>query len=464
MTRFSGFSRRGVLGLLATLPFGRAIAQSGPLQLTVGSAQVPLKADAAASNVITTNTKFLPDVIRIKKGEKIDFQLKNGLNEALSMQIMGSRGTNEIEQMPGLNAKSLLPGEARSVQVTMPDAGTFLSMPVLPGNVSQQRERGLSGVIVVEESNPNPVDLDFVAVLDDARLREDGSLDPTFGQLADAARFGRLGNALMMNGKVVPQQVTVRPGSRVRLRLVSTANARIMPMKFQGGTQTVMAIDGQPCDPFDPLKRAVVMLPGSRYEIMIDVPAEAGQESLVLVDTGQLHKVLIFKAEGEPLAKRGAIQPLPLNDVPASIRLQNSARSELTITGGLERDTGKPVPSEDELKKRWPDASKIYQINNGFNSGFSSKPIITVKRGTPVVLALTNRTNWPHVLTLHGHVFRLLHPLDDGWEPYFLDTIHLPPNTVSRIAFDAVNPGKWAIHSTIAEHYDAGVATWFEVT
>ena len=29
---------------------------------------------------------------------------------------------------------------------------------------------------------------------------------------------------------------------------------------------------------------------------------------------------------------------------------------------------------------------------------------------------------------LHGHAFRLLHALDDGWEPYFLDTVQVPEN------------------------------------
>jgi hypothetical protein len=56
--------------------------------------------------------------------------------------------------------------------------------------------------------------------------------------------------------------------------------------------------------------------------------------------------------------------------------------------------------------------------------------------------ALVNRTQWSQVMTVHGHVFRLLHPLDDGWEPYFLDTLHLPEGTTSRIAFDATNPGQ----------------------
>ena len=79
------------------------------------------------------------------------------------------------------------------------------------------------------------------------------------------------------------------------------------------------------------------------------------------------------------------------------------------------------------------------------------------------MLAITNKTAWGQVLHVHGHVFRLLHNFDDGWEPYFLDTLYVPPGQISRIAFDAVNPGKWAIRSSILEHFEGGVATWYEI-
>ena len=80
-----------------------------------------------------------------------------------------------------------------------------------------------------------------------------------------------------------------------------------------------------------------------------------------------------------------------------------------------------------------------------------------------LVLALTNKTAWPQVIAVHGHAFRLLHPFDDGWEPYFLDTLYLVPGTTARIALIAQTPGKWAIRSVIAEHLATGVSTWFEV-
>ena len=87
-----------------------------------------------------------------------------------------------------------------------------------------------------------------------------------------------------------------------------------------------------------------------------------------------------------------------------------------------------------------------------------------MKRGTPVVLTLVNQTALMQPLHLHGHGFRLLHALDDGWEPYFLDTVQVPENRTIRIAFVADNPGKWLLASTVMERFDAGLWTWIEVT
>jgi FtsP/CotA-like multicopper oxidase with cupredoxin domain len=80
------------------------------------------------------------------------------------------------------------------------------------------------------------------------------------------------------------------------------------------------------------------------------------------------------------------------------------------------------------------------------------------------VLKIDNRTLFPQPLHIHGHVVRVLHPLDDGWEPYFLDTIIIPEGKALQLAFLADNPGKWLISSTVAERFDAGLWSWFEVT
>ena len=485
MTDFDGLSasRRAILAGIAAsiLPAaGAGVAQaqghqpaqiaappaSPVLPLSLQPLMVPVRAGAAASPMLAINGAIPGPVLRVPRGQSIDLLVQNGLGQPTALHVHGYRGVNSAEGIPGLTSAPIAPGEARTIRIETPDAGTYLYMPVLPGKASEHLERGLGGAFIVMEPNAPPVDLDTVAILDDIRLAENGGLVPDFGNRMDAGRAGRLGNLLLVNGKVAPDEVVVRPNARIRLRLGSLANARVMPLRFENVRATVMAIDGQACDPFDPLKRTVVLLPGSRYDVMLDVPALPGQEARVLVAAGASGLPLVrIRTEGAPLPDRPPMTPLPANDLPPSIRLQNAARSEIAISGGLPRqaDAAAPALTAQDLDRLLPPGKPVFQINAGFNNGFAAKPVLSVRRGTPVVLALTNRTQWPQVLTVHGHAFRLLHPLDDGWEPYFLDTIHLPPGTTSRIAFDAVNPGKWAVRSTIAEHYDAGVATWFEV-
>ena len=36
------------------------------------------------------------------------------------------------------------------------------------------------------------------------------------------------------------------------------------------------AVDGQPTDTFEPLRSTLPFAPGSRYDLLIDLPAEAG--------------------------------------------------------------------------------------------------------------------------------------------------------------------------------------------
>ena len=58
---------------------------------------------------------------------------------------------------------------------------------------------------------------------------------------------------------------------------------------------------------------------------------------------------------------------------------------------------------------------------------------------------------------------RLLDRLDDGWKPFWLDTIMVAAKQTARVAFLADNPGRWLIDCR-ALGADEGTATWFEVT
>jgi hypothetical protein len=91
----------------------------------------------------------------------------------------------------------------------------------------------------------------------------------------------------------------------------------------------------------------------------------------------------------------------------------------------------------------------------------SKDPIFSVKRGRTVVLRASNSSPENSYIHLHGHSFRLLDALDDGWKPFWLDTLPLAPQSDARIAFVADNPGKWLIEGLAGKH--GADEAWFEV-
>ncbi len=84
-------------------------------------------------------------------------------------------------------------------------------------------------------------------------------------------------------------------------------------------------------------------------------------------------------------------------------------------------------------------------------------------RGTPVTLGLVNKTTFAQQIHVHGHHLRLLHDLDDGWEPYWRDTAIVPAQRTKHVAFVADNPGKWAIECLPLDLQSTELVTWFEV-
>ncbi|KQP58686.1 multicopper oxidase family protein [Methylobacterium sp. Leaf112] len=415
---------------------------------------------AVATPVWSFDSAAVPPVVRVKLGETVRLRVENKTDRPLSLHWHGVRNQNPMDGVGGLTQAPIPPGGDFTYTFVPPDAGSFLIRPLVVGGSSEPSGRGLAGMLVVEEVVPPPVDHDFTVLMQDWRLSDNGTLLP-FGQTAFAASSGRLGNLVTVNGKPVPDAITVRPGSRVRLRLANACNARGTRIRFDNLKVYVAAVDGQPTDTFEPLRATLPFPPGTRYDLMLDMPAEAGASGSITALVGNGLALATLTTSGEPVTgKRGAIGPIGENKLlPAEVRLQNALRRDVVLTGGARIDKDKPATEPAYTG----DAGKVWAVNGAWgNAGVA--PLFTVKRGQVVVLALRNDTAFPQALHLHGHSFRLLHPLDDGWEPYWLDTFQLLEGRTARIAFKADNPGRWMIGATVLERFDTGLWGWFEVT
>ena len=397
-------------------------------------------------------------VLRLRHGEELRLRLQNRTDRPLSLHWHGVRNLNAMDGVGGLTQPPAGPGQDFEYRFSPPDPGTFLIRPNVLGRSAEAAERGLTGLLLVEEREPPRVDREVVLMVDDWRLNPDGSLAP-FGDPLEAATMGRLGNWLAPNGKNGPERLEAPPGARIRMRIANLCNARTMRIRFDDLRVYVVAVDGQPTESFEPLRATLPFPPGSRYDLLFDMPAEVGRKGTVSALVGQgSAPLLAVEAAGEvpkaPLPPIAALAPNRL--LPAAIKLQDATRRDVVIGGGAQRGPGgSPVYAGDP--------ARIWTVN-GHAGDPGARPLVTVKRGTPVVLAIVNTTPVPQPLHVHGHVVRLLHPFDDGWEPYWADTLLVPEGKTVRIAFHADNPGKWVVGSTVLERYDTGLWSWFEVT
>jgi FtsP/CotA-like multicopper oxidase with cupredoxin domain len=203
-----------------------------------------------------------------------------------------------------------------------------------------------------------------------------------------------------------------------------------------------MAIDGQPAEPFQARNGALVLAPGARTDIFIDVTMPAGTSTAILLHDGKepraVGKIVV---SGQPPIRPTPLPPgppLPSNGLPERIELKGATRVELAL--GSSRDWVAPASFAE-----------------------TAAPAFRAKRGRTVVLALTNGAAIATVFHLHGHHFRLLDRLDDGWKPFWLDTLAIEPGQTQRIAFMAEHAGRYLIESVATDWAALRLVRWYAV-
>ncbi len=415
--------------------------EAAPAQLQLG----PPPAGAAATWAY--GGAIPGPLLKVRQGNELKLKFANRLAEPTTLSFPGLRASNAGAGVGGLTQERLRPGASAEIRFVAPDAGFNLYLPHAGFSDAAQQGRGLFGPIIVEEAVKPDVDLDAVILLSDWNVEADGQIRDDFSDLAVGRGSGRRGSLVFANGAAAPLKLSARPGSRVRLRLGSAATARLATVAIDGAKALIVAVDGQPSEPFEPLNNQFPIGPGARFELMFDMPRElsAGVRLDLRGGAGEADLPFIaIAAEGEPIGPRSGPPRLPANPLlPAEIALESARRCDFAISGG---------------------GSAPFAVNGATFVDWSPKPAYALPRGAPTVFALANKTAFVQALRLWGHVARLLHSMDDGWEPYWRDTILIQPGRTAHIAFVADNPGKWPLESAIPEHRAAGVGAWFQVS
>ncbi len=187
-----------------------------------------------------------------------------------------------------------------------------------------------------------------------------------------------------------------------------------------------------------------------RLDIRITVAREPAAYPILAVLEGERSQTgLILKA-----GNRASVMRVP----------EMAANASSPVDLDLERRLRATAP----LAKR--KADRVHQINlTGEMAGYvwsingvawtKDVPPLPVAKGERVELVFQNRTPMPHPMHLHGHEFQVVEIDGKRFPGAVRDTVLVPPNTRVVVAFDANNPGLWAMHCHLLYHLDAGMFT-----
>jgi FtsP/CotA-like multicopper oxidase with cupredoxin domain len=398
-------------------------AKAGTVSLRPGQADTPacsLQLEAPATSPI----------LRVKRGTQLEIALHNALNVPVVPNWRGIDGVPSAEPLTAQTA--LAPGAKARFALPLPRAGTSVCDLRLLGDGQETLSRTLP--IVVEEAGAKAADQDEVFLIEDWRLRADGTAIPVGIDPKDAPPI------YTVNGRFLPD-FAVRQNERLRLRFINACQRAVTAVRIESHEVRVMALDGEPAEPFYARNGALVLAPGGRADCFVDATAQPGAiAQIALHDGKETRPVARLMTSTESPMRPAPLPPapaLPANGLPAELDLKSALRVELALNGA---DWVRP-------------ASFVA----------SATPAFRTKARRVVVLALTNRAEIATVFHLHGHHFRLLDRLDDGWKPFWLDTLAVEPGQTQRIAFLAEHAGRYLLESTATDWAAPRLVRWYGV-
>ena len=399
--------------------------------------------DGKKLKVWAYNNQVPGPTLRIRLGDTLRVHFTNKLPQETTIHWHGVRVPNNMDGVPHATQPPIQPGESFTYEFTPKDAGTFWFHPHVRS--SEQVERGLYGLLIVEDREPLPYTKDVTWILDDWLLGPDGQIFTTFNSRHDLMMDGRWGNVITVNGRT-DTMLSLAVGDRIRLRLLNASNGRIYVPDLAGLDPKIIAVDGTYVRAPAPLGR-FELAPGNRLDL--DITVTGGGRSVIVFDRFSDRANRLAEIDIDGTVKTPAFDP-PHGKVPA---WTDALASPVAHEFSIDAQQGGPFGIQ------WAFDGKPFEGHEHHHD-----PMVTMTRGKFVHLRFVNKTYRLHPIHLHGMFFKLLArdnvPVDEG---HFRDTVLMHANETIDIGLVPLDAGDWMMHCHILEHAEAGMMTMLAV-
>jgi len=256
-------------------------------------------------------------------------------------------------------------------------------------------------------------------------------------------------DAFLANDRTLgdPEVVKVEPGGRVLLRIINSSSMSAFHVDLGPLDGELTAVDGFAVAPV--VARRFPIAVAQRLDIRLTIPrAPAAYPVLAVLEGDSKQTGIILRAGSAPVVRvadaASTASPAVTLDLERRLRavkLLKPRKADRTHTLNL---TGQM-------------AGYIWSINDVVWN--KDVPPLPIAKGERVELIFANKTPMPHPIHLHGHEFQVVEIDGKRFAGAVRDTVLVPPGRRVVVAFDANNPGLWAIHCHLLYHLDAGMFT-----
>lgn len=491
--------RNAMLTALAasTLPMERSRAQTAPAPAAPqGIAASPTTVLQVKRRTIEVNGKpasilgvSQPDGtagIVTSVGKQFRVRLENQLDVPTLIHWHGMTPPWQQDGVPGISGPPVAAGSSAEYDFPLRFGGTFW----MHAHQGLQEQELLAAPLIIHDDRDRPGQQEIVVMLADFSfappdqifdlLRKSGSMAgmapaaaapkpndmagmkmqpakpaaTTMGSMAGAKAAAPDLNdvkydAFLANDRTLadPEVISVDPGATVLLRIINSSSMSAYHLSLGALNGELIAVDGFRVRPV--IARRFPIAVAQRLDIRITIPREPSAHPILAVLEGERNLAGVILKAG-----RAPVSLLPAMAATASPALTLDLERSLRATKPLATRKADRVHQVDLTGEM---AGYVWSLNGV--AWTKDVPPLPVAKGERVELVFQNKTPMPHPMHLHGHEFQVVEINGKRFPGAVRDTVLVTPGARVVVAFDANNPGLWAMHCHLLYHLDAGMFT-----
>jgi FtsP/CotA-like multicopper oxidase with cupredoxin domain len=409
-----------------------------------------------------------------RRGARFRVRVENKIGEPSLIHWHGLTPPWQQDGVPGVSGPPIAAGQSADYDFPLRFGGTFW----MHSHQGLQEQLLMAAPLIIHDQRDRPDEQEIVLMLADfsftppeeifADLRKGSKMPAMAGMppTGSAAMDGSKGagmsmasakpdlndvkyDAFLANDRTLadPEVAKVEPGGRVLLRIINSSSMSAFHIDLGELEGELIAVDGFEVAPIAGKRFPIAV--AQRLDVRLAIPGGGAAYPVLAVLEGENKQTGIVLRAGN-----GPITRIPDTAAMASAALTLDLERRLRAAAPLDP---RKADRRHTLNLTGNMASYVWSLNNV--AWTKETPPLPIAQGERVELIFVNQTPMPHPMHLHGHEFQVVEINDQRFSGAVRDTVLVPPGHRVVVAFDANNPGLWALHCHLLYHLDAGMFT-----